>query len=120
MKKPFTQIFYIFVTILAIIIFTKFRPYIGYYIALLAIPYGIYGLFIPYKSAVEYAKKGCVMLYSRQFGSLMLSLGILAIFYSAFYSRFSEHMGFLIVLLLYLMLFFGTLYLLNKRYIRKL
>lgn len=39
--------------LLAVFIYIKYRAYIGYYIALFAIPYGVYGLFKPYHSAAE-------------------------------------------------------------------
>ena len=65
-----------------IFIYIKYTAYIGYYLALFAIPYGAYGLFMPYKSARLYAKKGYAITYSRQMGTLIVSLGVLCIFYS--------------------------------------
>ena len=62
----------------ALIFFLK-RAYIGYFLGAVAIPYGVYGMFVPYKSAREYAKQGYDRVYSVQFGSLMFSLGVLGI-----------------------------------------
>lgn len=105
--------------LLAVFLYIKYRAYIGYYIALFAIPYGVYGLFKPYHSAQNYANKGYAVTYSRQLGGLILSLGILAIFYSALYASLNQNIWFLIALLLYMVLFFLALYLLQKRYIHK-
>lgn len=105
--------------LLAVFIYIKYRAYIGYYIALFAIPYGIYGLFKPYHSARNYANKGYAVSYSRQLGCLILSLGILAVLYSVLYTSLSQNIWFLVALLLYMVLFFFALYTLQKRYIHK-
>ncbi len=118
-RAKFTRNFVIVAVVLAIVIFFKFRPYIGYYVAVLAIPYGAYGLFTPYKSAREYAISGYAVAYSRQLGSLVVSLGVLGIFYSALYPHINENRGFMIALLVYMVLFYFSLSVLNKRYIKK-
>ena len=85
-----------------IFIYIKYTAYIGYYLALFAIPYGAYGLFMPYKSARLYAKKGYAITYSRQMGTLIVSLGVLCILYSRLYAYFDQTRWFLIALLVYL------------------
>ncbi|MFR6292062.1 MAG: hypothetical protein ACLUKQ_11505 [Peptococcaceae bacterium] len=120
MKDKLIKIGAVLAVIIGIYLYFKQRAYIGYFIAVLAIPYGAYGLFKPYKSAVEYAKKGYALTYSRQLGLLITSLGVLGIFFSRLYGHFSETPLFLLALLIYMMLFFITLYILNKRYIKKL
>ena len=102
-----------------IFIFIKYTAYIGYYLALFAIPYGAYGLFMPYKSARLYAKKGYAITYSRQMGTLIVSLGVLCILYSRLYAYFDQTRWFLIALLVYLTLFYFAMSLLNKRYMTK-
>ncbi len=67
-KAKLTRIGLIIAVVLAVVIFIKFRPYIGYYVALLAIPYGAYGLFVPYK-------KRQTMRYSRLRHDLLPSTG---------------------------------------------
>lgn len=102
-----------------IFIYIKYTAYIGYYLALFAIPYGAYGLFMPYKSARLYAKKGYAITYSRQMGTLIVSLGVLCILYSRLYAYFDQTRWFLIALLVYLTLFYFAMSLLNKRYMTK-
>ncbi len=119
MKDKLIKIGAVLAVIIGIYLYFKQRAYIGYFIAVLAIPYGVYGLFKPYKSAVEYAKKGYANTYSHQLGVLIVSLGVLGIFFSNLYERFLENPPFLLALLLYMVLFFITLYILNKRYIKK-
>ena len=102
-----------------IFIYIKYTAYIGYYLALFAVPYGAYGLFMPYKSARLYAKKGYAITYSRQMGTLIVSLGVLCILYSRLYSYFDQTRWFLIALLVYLTLFYFAMSLLNKRYMTK-
>lgn len=102
-----------------IFIYIKYPAYIGYYLALFAVPYGAYGLFMPYKSARLYAKKGYAITYSRQMGTLIVSLGVLCIFYSVLYGHFEETRWFLVAILVYLVLFYFTMSLLNKRYMTK-
>ena len=114
MKDKLIKIGAVLAVIIGIYLYFKQRAYIGYFIAVLAIPYGAYGLFKPYKSAVEYAKKGYALTYSRQLGLLITSLGVLGIFFSRLYGHFSETPLFLLALLIYMMLFFIT------RYIKKL
>ncbi len=118
-KAKLTRIGLIIAAVLAVVIFVKFRSYIGYYVALLAIPYGAYGLFVPYKSAKQYAIPGCATAYSRQLGTLIVSLGVLGIFYSRLFPHLQENRLFLIALLLYMMLFYFCLSIINKRYIKK-
>ena len=103
----------------SIFIYIKYTAYIGYYLALFAIPYGAYGLFMPYKSARLYAKKGYAITYSRQMGTLIVSLGVLCILYSRLYAYFDQTRWFLIALLVYLTLFYFAMSLLNKRYMTK-
>lgn len=102
-----------------IFIYIKYTAYIGYYLALFAIPYGAYGLFMPYKSARLYAKKGYAITYSRQMGTLIVSLGVLCILYSRLYAYSDQTRWFLIALLVYLTLFYFAMSLLNKRYMTK-
>ena len=102
-----------------IFIYIKYTAYIGYYLALFAVPYGAYGLFMPYKSARLYAKKGYAITYSRQMGTLIVSLGVLCILYSRLYAYFDQTRWFLIALLVYLTLFYFAMSLLNKRYMTK-
>ena len=102
-----------------IFIYIKYTAYIGYYLALFAIPYGAYGLFMPYKSARLHAKKGYAITYSRQMGTLIVSLGVLCILYSRLYAYFDQTRWFLIALLVYLTLFYFAMSLLNKRYMTK-
>ena len=102
-----------------IFIYIKYTAYIGYYLALFAIPYGAYGLFMPYKSARLYAKKGYAITYSRQMGTLIVSLGVLCLLYSRLYAYFDQTRWFLIALLVYLTLFYFAMSLLNKRYMTK-
>ena len=114
-----TRIGLIIAVVLAVVIFVKFRSYIGYYVAVLAIPYGAYGLFVPYKSAKQYAIPGCATAYSRQLGTLIVSLGVLGIFYSRLFPNMQENRLFLVALLLYMVLFYFCLSIINKRYIKK-
>ena len=102
-----------------IFIYIKYTAYIGYYLALFAIPYGAYGLFMPYKSARKNKKKGYAITYSRQMGTLIVSLGVLCILYSRLYAYFDQTRWFLIALLVYLTLFYFAMSLLNKRYMTK-
>lgn len=101
----------------ALIFFLK-RAYIGYFLGAVAIPYGVYGMFVPYKSAREYAKQGYDRVYSVQFGSLMFSLGVLGIIYSKMLPDMAGNKLFLIALLVYMVFFFVVLNLLQKRYIK--
>ena len=91
MKDKLIKIGAVLAVIIGIYLYFKQRAYIGYFIAVLAIPYGVYGLFKPYKSAVEYAKKGYANTYSHQLGVLIVSLGVLGIFFSNLYERFLEN-----------------------------
>lgn len=100
-----------------VITFLKYRMYIGYYLAAIAIPYGAYGLFVPYKSAREYAKKGMATTYSRYFGTLMLSVGVLGILYSQILPQLEQNKLFLVALLVYVVMFFFVMQLLQKRYL---
>lgn len=118
-KAKLTRIGLIIAVVLAVVIFVKFRSYIGYYVAVLAIPYGAYGLFVPYKSAKQYAIPGCATAYSRQLGTLIVSLGVLGIFYSRLFPNMQENRLFLVALLLYMVLFYFCLSIINKRYIKK-
>ncbi len=118
-KAKLTRIGLIIAVVLAVVIFIKFRPYIGYYVALLAIPYGAYGLFVPYKSAKQCAIPGYAMTYSRQLGTLLVSLGVLGFFYSSLFPNMQENRLFLVALLLYMVLFYFCLSVINKRYIKK-
>lgn len=120
MKDKIIKIGIVAAAFIGIFIYFQHRAYIGYFITVLAVPYGVYGLFVPYKSAKEYAKKGYAIAYSRQLGSLILSLGILGYFFSSIYDHLAETVWFSVALLVYITLFFFVLYLLNKRYIRKL
>ena len=118
-KAKLTRIGLIIAVVLAVVIFVKFRSYIGYYVAVLAIPYGAYGLFVPYKSAKQYAIPGCATAYSRQLGTLIVSLGVLGIFYSRLFPNMQENRLFIVALLLYMVLFYFCLSIINKRYIKK-
>ena len=118
-KAKLTRIGLIIAVVLAVVIFVKFRSYIGYYVAVLAIPYGAYGLFVPYQSAKQYAIPGCATAYSRQLGTLIVSLGVLGIFYSRLFPNMQENRLFLVALLLYMVLFYFCLSIINKRYIKK-
>ena len=118
-KAKLTRIGLIIAVVLAVVIFVKFRSYIGYYVAVLAIPYGAYGLFVPDKSAKQYAIPGCATAYSRQLGTLIVSLGVLGIFYSRLFPNMQENRLFLVALLLYMVLFYFCLSIINKRYIKK-
>lgn len=120
MKDKLMKIGIIAIALIGILIYFRYRAYIGYFIAVLAVPYGAYGLFTPYKSAKLYAKKGFAIAYSRQLGSLLLSLGILGYFFSSLYDHLNETIWFAVALLVYITLFFFVLYILNKRYIKKL
>lgn len=117
-KNKIKQILIAVIALVGIIIFFKYRPYIGYYLGALAIPYGIYGMFVPYKSAREYAKQGYSRVYSVQFGSLMISLGVLGIIYSKLFSEISDNKLFLVALLIYMVFFFVVLNILQKRYMK--
>ena len=119
MKDKVVKVGIVLAVIAGIYIYFQQRAYIGYFLAALAIPYGAYGLFVPYKSAKEYAKKGYAITYSRQLGCLIVSLGVLGILFSRMYGDFAQNTGFLVGLLIYMMMFFYTLYTLNKRYINK-
>lgn len=101
----------------ALVFFLK-REYIGYFLGAVAIPYGVYGMFIPYKSAKEFAKKGYDRVYSVQFGSLMISLGVLGIIYSKLFPDMNNNKLFLAAMLVYMVLFFTVLSILQKRYIK--
>lgn len=105
--------------ILLVFMLFKYPAYLGYCVAVFAIPYGLYGLVQPYKSARLYAKKGYAVTYSCQLASLILSMGILAIVYSRMYDKIQENFLYLVGLLVYIMVFFYTLNLLQKRYIEK-
>ncbi len=100
-------------------IFFNYRTFIGYYLGAIAIPYGLYGFFKPYKTAIEYAKDGYDMVYSRQFGILMVSLGALAIAFSFIYPTLDQNKWFMVVMLAYLALFFFSMSTLQKRYMKK-
>lgn len=119
MKDKVVKVGIILAIIAGIYIYFQQRAYIGYFLAALAIPYGAYGMFVPYKSAQEYAKKGYAGLYSRQLGWLIISLGILGILFSMKYAEVMQSTKLLIALMLYMILFFATLYILNKRYMNK-
>lgn len=119
MKDKIVKVGIVLAAIVGIYIYFQQRSYIGYFLAVLAIPYGIYGLFVPYKSAKEYAKKGYATTYSRQLGCLIISLGVLGYLFSKMYASLGQNTGFLIMLLIYMVMFFATLYILNKRYINK-
>lgn len=106
------------IAIVGIFIFFAKRTYIGYFLGAIALPYGIYGMIFPYKSAIEYAKKGYEMVYSRQFGTLMMSLGVLGIIYSRLLPEMNGNKLFLIAMLLYMMMFFFVMSLLQKRYMK--
>ncbi len=112
-------VFTIALVLLGAFIYFKYRTYIGYYLGGIAIPYGVYGLFRPYKSAVEYAKDGYQMTYSRQFGVLMISLGVLGIVFSIIYPTLAQNKWFLIVMLVYLAIFFFAMSTLQKRYMKQ-
>ena len=105
------------IALAGIVIFFKYRPYIGYYLGAVAIPYGVYGMFVPYKSAREYAKRGYERVYSVQFGSLMISLGVLGILYSKMLPEMGGNKLFLIAILVYMVFFFVVLNILQKRYL---
>ncbi len=100
-------------------IYFNYRTYIGFYLGAIAIPYGAYGLVRPYKTAVEYAKDGYAMTYSRQFGLLMISLGALGIVFSFIYPTLDQNKWFLVIMLAYLALFFFVMSTLQKRYMKK-
>ena len=57
MKDKLIKIGAVLAVIIGIYLYFKQRAYIGYFIAVLAIPYGAYGLFKPYKSAVGICQK---------------------------------------------------------------
>lgn len=120
MKDKLIKIGAVLAVIIGIYLYFKQRAYIGYFIAVLAIPYGVYGLFKPYKSAVEYAKKGYANTYSHQLGVLIVSLGVLGIFFSNLYERFLENPAIFAGFTALHGALFITLYYLNKRYIKKL
>lgn len=106
------------IAIAGVAIFFARREYIGYFLTAVAVPYGVYGLFAPYKSAREFAKKGCDRLYSSQFGALMISLGVLGFLYSRMFSELDQNKWFLVAMLVYLVFFFIVLSLLQKRYMK--
>ena len=107
------------IAIAGIFIFFTNRNYIGYFLAAIAIPYGVFGMLVPYKSAREYAINGYEAVYSRHFGSLMLSLGVLGIIYSRMMPQINQNKWFLILLMVYLVMFFFVLSLLQKRYMKQ-
>ena len=117
-KNRIKKILIAIIALTGIVIFFKYRSYIGYYLGAVAIPYGAYGMLVPYKSAQEYAKQGYDRVYSVQFGSLMISLGVLGIIYSKMFHEISNNKLFLVALLVYMVFFFVVLNILQKRYMK--
>ncbi len=118
-KKQIQKILIAAIAITGALVFFLKREYIGYFLGAVAIPYGVYGMFVPYKSAREYAKDGHGRTYSAQFGSLMISLGVLGIIYSKLFPNMSSNKLFLVAMLVYMVLFFMVLSILQKRHIKQ-
>ena len=117
-KQQIQKILIAAIAIAGALIFFLKREYIGYFLGAVAIPYGVYGMFVPYKSAREFARKGYDRTYSMQFGSLMISLGVLGIIYSKLFPDMNNNKLFLVAMLVYMVFFFAVLNLLQKRYIK--